>query len=121
MMTMRKITALALFVLLTLPLVPQQAPAPFIRIEYPNGGEVLKAGGQETVRWLSLGVDGPVAILLFKGHEQHAVIAASVANSGFYSWALPAELPESGQYRLRICSLRDLRVNDFSDHDFAIR
>ena len=119
-MTMRKIVAVALFTLLNLSLLPQQAPDRFIRIEYPNGGEVLKAGGQATIRWLSLGIDGPVAILLFKGSEQHAVIAASTANSGIYSWALPADLPDSGQYRLRICSLRDLRINDFSDRDFSI-
>jgi len=111
----------ALFALLTLPLFPLQAPDRFIRIEYPNGGEVFMAGGQAAVRWLSLGVDGPVAILLFKGSEQHAVVAASTPNSGVYSWAVPAGLPDSGQYRLRICSLRDLRVNDFSDRDFAIR
>jgi len=104
----------ALFALLTLPLFPLQAPDRFIRIEF-------MAGGQAAVRWLSLGVDGPVAILLFKGSEQHAVVAASTPNSGVYSWAVPAGLPDSGQYRLRICSLRDLRVNDFSDRDFAIR
>jgi hypothetical protein len=120
MMSKRKIVAIALFALFNLHLLPQQAPDRFIRIEYPNGGEVLKAGGQAAIRWLSLGIDGPVAILLFKGSEQHAVIAASTANSGSYSWALPTELPDSGQYRLRICSLRDLRVNDFSDRDFAI-
>ncbi len=120
MMIMRKIAAVALFALLVQPLLPRQAPERFIRIEYPNGGEVLTAGGQATIRWLSLGIDGPVAILLFKGSEQHAVIAASTANSGSYSWALPAELSESGRYRLRICSLRDLRINDFSDRDFTI-
>lgn len=119
-MNKRGIAAVALFALLTLPLLPRQAPDRFIRIEYPNGGEVLKAGSQATIRWISLGIDGPVAILLFRGSEQHAVIAANTPNSGVFSWVPAADLPDSGQYRLRICSLRDLRINDFSDRDFTI-
>jgi hypothetical protein len=91
-----------------------------IRIEYPNGGEVLKSGGDVRVSWRSVGVGGDLAILLFKGGEQYAVIAASVPDRGFFQWQVPAALPDSGQYRLRICSLNDLRVNDFSDRDFAI-
>ena len=92
-----------------------------IRIEFPNGGEVLKSGGQVRVLWRSLGVSGNLAILLFKGGEQYAVIAAAVPDSGFFQWKISAALPDSGQYRLRICSLRDLRINDFSDRDFAIK
>ncbi len=92
-----------------------------IRIEFPNGGEVLKNGGDVRVNWRSVGVSGDLAILLFKGGEQYAVIAASVPNCGFFQWKISAALPDSGQYRLRICSLRDLRINDFSDRDFAIK
>jgi hypothetical protein len=112
---MRTIAALALLSLLL------QAGDRSIRIEFPNGGEVLKCGSQVGVHWRSQGVEGNLAILLFKGSEQHAVIAASVPDSGFFQWTVPASLPEGIQYRLRICSLRDLRLNDFSDRDFAIR
>ncbi len=91
-----------------------------IRIEFPNGGEVLKSGGQARILWRSLGVTGSVAILLFKSGEQYAIIAAAVPDSGAYEWKIPADQPDSGQYRLRICALRDLRINDFSDRDFAI-
>ncbi|HEX7503098.1 MAG TPA: Ser-Thr-rich GPI-anchored membrane family protein [Acidobacteriota bacterium] len=91
-----------------------------IRIEFPNGGEVLKSGGDVRVSWRSAGVGGDLAILLFKGGEQYAVIAASAPDNGFFQWKISAALPDSGQYRLRICSRRDLRINDFSDRDFAI-
>jgi hypothetical protein len=117
-MMMRRTVLLAL---LALPLLAGPTTAPFLRIEQPNGGETLQAGCEAQVRWLSVGVEGPVAILLFKGGEQHAVIAAAAPNIGFYRWLVPAALPGGGQYRLRICSLRDLRVNDFSDRDFAIK
>jgi hypothetical protein len=115
MMTIRRIAVLSLLALLL------HAGEHFIRIEYPNGGEVLKGGSQVAVQWHSLGVDGPVAILLFKAGEQHAVIANSAPNTGSFQWTVPANLPDSGQYRLRICSLGDLRINDFSDRDFAIK
>jgi hypothetical protein len=91
-----------------------------IRIEFPNGGEVLKSGGEVRVLWRSVGMNGNLAILLFKGGEQFAVIAESTPDCGFFQWKISAALPDSGQYRLRICSLRDLRINDFSDRDFAI-
>ena len=98
-----------------------QAGENYIRIDFPNGGEVLKSGSPVGVRWQSLGVNGNVAILLFKDGEQYSIIAESVPNSGAYQWNIPADLPDSGRYRLRICLLNDLRVNDFSDRDFAIK
>jgi len=93
----------------------------YIHVEFPNGGEVLRGGGEVRVLWRSLGVSGNLAILLFKGGEQYAIIAESVPDTGFFQWKISASLPDSGQYRLRICSLRDLRVNDFSDRDFTIK
>lgn len=91
-----------------------------IRIVFPNGGEILKSGSDVRVSWRSVAVGGDLAILLFKGGEQYAVIAASVQDNGFFLWRISPALPDSGQYRLRICSRRDLRINDFSDRDFAI-
>lgn len=117
-MRMRRFALLPFFTLLLCPLLGAENRT--IRIEYPNGGEILKSGATVVLQWRSLGVDGPVAILLFQNGEQRAVIAASAPNSGSFAWAIPAALPDGGQYRLRICWLRDLRVNDFSDRDFAI-
>ena len=114
MMTRIRIAAFALAPLFLL------AAGPSLTIDSPNGGEVLRRGDEVRVLWHSLGVEGNVAVLLFKNGEQYAVIAASIANSGFFSWRISPALPDSGHYRLRICSLRDLHINDFSDRDFAI-
>jgi len=114
-MTVKRI---ALLILLALALHGSDR---YIHIEFPNGGEVLKSGSQARILWRSLGVSGNVAILLFLSGEQYAIIAESVPDSGAYEWKISAALPESGQYRLRICALKDLRVNDFSDRDFAIK
>jgi hypothetical protein len=115
MMKFKGILPLAMLVLLL------QAGERYIHIAFPDGGEVLKGGSKVTILWSSLGVEGDVAILLFKGGEQYAVIADRVPNSGNFQWDIPTALPDSGRYRLRICSLRDLRINDFSDRDFAIK
>ncbi|HUU05447.1 MAG TPA: Ser-Thr-rich GPI-anchored membrane family protein [Patescibacteria group bacterium] len=114
-MTVKRI---ALLILLTLAL---QAGDNYIRIEFPNGGEVLKSGSQVRILWQTLVANGNVAILLFKSGEQYAIIAESIPNSGTYEWKIAATMPDSGQYRLRICLLKNLRVNDFSDRDFAIK
>lgn len=66
-------------------------------------------------------MNGNVAILLFKSGEQYAVIAASAPNSGAFAWDIAAALPDNNRYRLRICALADLRINDFSDRDFSIK
>ena len=92
-----------------------------IRIEFPNGGEILKSGGDVRVTWRTAAVGGDLAILLFKGGEQYAVIAESVPDNGSFLWRISPSLADSEQYRLRICSRRDLRINDFSDRDFTIR
>jgi hypothetical protein len=92
-----------------------------IRIEFPNGGESLVGGGEVRILWRSSSLSGDLAILLFRGGEQYSVIAGAVPDRGWFLWKVPPGLPPGGAYRLRICSLRDLRVNDFSDRDFAIR
>ena len=101
MMSFKKLV-LPIFLVLAL-----RAGAPYINIAFPNGGEVLKTGGQVRIVWQSQGVNGNVAILLFKSGKQYAVIAAA--------------LPDNNRYRLRICALADLRINDFSDRDFSIK
>lgn len=118
---MKRRLSFIIFFLLALAVLPGQDAAPFIRVEFPNGGEALAAGSRVTVRWLSLGIDNAVAILLFRGGEQHSIIAARAPNSGSFSWDLSPDLPAGGQYRLRICVLPELRINDFSDRDFFIK
>ncbi len=108
-------------ILLILLVLALRAEAPFIRIIFPNGGEVLKSGSRVRILWQSLGVSGNVAILLFKSGEQYAVLAESTPNSGAFAWIPSSALAEGDRYRLRICALADLRINDFSDRDFSIK
>ena len=95
--------------------------AGWIKILYPNGGEVLNAGAHISIQWQSGGVRGKVVIVLYKKGIKHAVIAEQADNSGKFSWTIPVNLPEGSDYRIRIRSFAELSVNDFSDHDFTIK
>jgi len=92
-----------------------------IKVLSPNGGEVLKIGGQTQIKWQSTGISGKVVIILYKRGIKHSVIARETLNTGISNWAIPANLPEGTDYRIRVRSLRDLSINDFSDRDFTIK
>ena len=92
-----------------------------IKVLAPNGGEILTIGGRTAVKWQSTGVNGNVVIVLYKKGIKHSVISKQTENSGRFNWLIPRNLPEGGDYRIRIRSLKDLSINDFSDRDFTIR
>jgi len=50
----------------------------------------------------------------------HSVIAEQTENTGDFKWKISPTLPDGNNYRIRIRSLNDLSINDFSDADFSI-
>ncbi len=94
------------------------AAAP-LKVLYPNGGEVLRPGDEVAVRWVP-GASGRVVIVLFRDGVQDRVLAAQAPDTGLFRWKLTGELAPGDRYRVRIRSLADLNVNDFSDGDFRI-
>ena len=116
------------FVRLTLPLiilgiflVGSILYAGWIKVLYPNGGEVLKINQRIQIKWKSEGLDGKVVIILYKKGIKHEVISKQTDNTGMFPWKIPRTLPEGNDYRIRIRSLKDLAVNDFSDRNFSIK
>jgi hypothetical protein len=95
--------------------------AGWIKIVYPNGGEVLKAGTRIQIKWQSEGLQSKVVIVLYKKGIKHLVISPQTDNNGTFSWRIPANIPEGNEYRVRIRSFEELSVNDFSDRDFTIK
>jgi hypothetical protein len=92
-----------------------------IRVLYPNGGEILEINGSVTITWQSTGLGGKVVIVLYKKGIKHAVISTQTDNNGSFPWKIPGTLPEGNDYRVRIRWLKDLSINDFSDHNFTIK
>lgn len=67
--------------------------APVITLNYPNGGEVLKAGALQTVSWTStdlhLAASSTVLEYSLNGGTNWTTIASQLPASGTYSWTLP--------------------------------
>ncbi len=92
-----------------------------ISVTYPNGGEILKINDNVEIKWTSSGIAGKLVILLYKKGIMQSVISDQVENTGSFQWNISPGIPPGSDYRIRIRSLADLSVNDFSDRDFTIK
>ena len=121
--TNKKLVRITLPLVLTLGLflVGSLLYAGWIKVLYPNGGEVLKTDNHIHIKWQSEGLNGKVLIVLYKKGIKHTVISKQTDNSGKFPWKIPRHLPEGNDYRIRIRALKDLAVNDFSDRNFTIK
>ncbi len=97
-----------------------------IKILYPNGGEKIFLNKDiETIKWTADKNIGDVVILLYQNgiklFEIQSVIKTDpiLANQTFF-WKYTPQIKEGNGYRIRIRSLKDLSINDFSDVDFSI-
>ncbi len=96
---------------------------PTLRLLKPNGGEKFIAGHTITLNWdyrESSDQYKDVVIILYKDGIKLKIIAESAPNSGTFSWNIPADIPVSCNYRVRIRLKKDLSINDFSDGNFSI-
>jgi len=89
-----------------------------ITVVSPNGGESWMAGSSHNITWLSSGVAGNIKIeYSTDGGAAWSVAAASVANTGTYSWTVPGTL--SASCLARVTSL-DGAASDASNAVFSI-
>jgi len=101
-------------------------PGPFTVIS-PNGGESLRAGAIQTIRWNYLGnstsVGNTVRIELLKSGSVYSVIASGAptgtGGSGSYNWTVPT-LPAGSDYKIRIVSTTRDFLSDSSDSNFTV-
>jgi hypothetical protein len=103
------------------PITAMSAPGGTIKVLYPNGGETLKINSTVRIKWTSSGINGNVVVVLYKKGIKHSVIARQTPNNGFFQWKLRKNIPEGNDFRVRIRSVQDLSVNDFSDRNFTIK
>lgn len=85
----------------------------------PMGGEYLEKGRAAVITWNS-NISGNLKIDLYSNRIFDTTIAASVPNSGSYSWTIPAKLPSGFEYSIRITSADNSFLYDESDNYFAI-
>ena len=92
-----------------------------IAVVSPNGGEHLRSGDLETIRWSSNGIiDVTVDYTTNNGASWTAIRSFPYpADSGKYDWILPAV--ESDSCRVRVNDASNLPTSDLSDAMFSIR
>jgi len=90
-----------------------------LRVDVPNGGEVYAIGGTVEVHW-SETIPGNVSLELYQGGELHSVLSPDEANDGVYEWVVPDDLAVASNYTLRVSSVVNGNVEDFSDRAFSL-
>lgn len=90
-----------------------------LTVSYPNGSETLKANSSYTIKWNS-NAGGNVKIDLLKSGSVVKIITNSTANSGTYSWKVPAAIENDDDYKVKISSVETSSLIDESDQTFTI-
>jgi hypothetical protein len=90
-----------------------------IKIVSPNGGENWMAGTPNAITW-TYNISDDIKIDLYKGGSLLYSIITTTSNGGQYTWTIPDTIQSGIDYRVKITSVANSEVNDFSDADFAI-
>ena len=90
-----------------------------IKIVSPNGGENWMAGTPNAITW-TYNINDDIKIDLYKGGSLLYSLITTTSNGGQYTWTIPDTIQSGIDYRVKITSVANSEVNDFSDADFAI-
>ena len=89
-----------------------------ITVISPNGGERWLAGSTNAITWTS-NISDDVKIELYERGSIVLTIANSTSNSGNYLWTIPDTLHSGNDYMVKITSVLDNNITDFSDSGFV--
>jgi hypothetical protein len=90
-----------------------------ITVTSPNGGEILLETNDHIITWTD-NLTGSVEIQLFKSDVFHSSITTSTPSDGEFTWNPPASTPTGTDYKVKIISVDDAAIFDFSDSTFTI-
>ena len=85
----------------------------------PNGGEAWLVGSRQTIAWND-DFPGNASIDLFKSDTLYTIIEFSTGSDGSYNWDIPDSTTPGSDYKIKISSVDDPGVFDFSDNNFTI-
>lgn len=91
---------------------------PTITVTYPNGGQFFQQGTPVTITWVSNNFSANVKIELVGANP--SVIVASTANSGTYTWNIPANQAIASDYKIKISDAADGDPSDQSNNTFSV-
>jgi hypothetical protein len=90
-----------------------------IEVNAPNGGENWQIGSDQTIIW-SDNLITNVRIELHKADVLESIISNSEESDGAYIWNINPDLEAASDYKVKILSVIDENVFDFSDNDFTL-
>ncbi|MDD3235331.1 MAG: Ser-Thr-rich GPI-anchored membrane family protein [Candidatus Cloacimonetes bacterium] len=96
---------------------------PGISITSPNGGESWQTGTAHAITWTFTDLNGNVKIELLQGNNPTAVLtinSSSPINTGNLYWTIPSDLAPGADYKIKISSLSNSSIIDYSDSFFTI-
>ena len=94
------------------------APTALISVTSPNGNEFWQQGSSHNITWTSSNFTGNVKIELVGSNP--SVLAVSVANTGSFTWNIPASQTIATDYKVKISDATDGDPTDMSNFTFAI-
>ncbi len=98
---------------------------PYLVIVSPNGGEKIEAEKTFQIRWDydSKLANNYLQLELWRGNLKYMLINSNISlGSGSYDWKLPLSplLPIGNDYKIKISTLYEPFVSDFSDANFEV-
>lgn len=97
--------------------------APGIYVTSPNGGEHWFRGSTYPVQWNAVNMTGNAKIELFRGTNTTptaTIVSSTIVNSGIQMWIIPTTIPEANDYKVKITSITNPSVYDYSNNYFTI-
>jgi hypothetical protein len=87
---------------------------PEVNITSPTSNTSIEPGESYTIRWTDNFNDN-VKLELYKGSSWQRTIASSTSSDGSYSWRVPTSLSSGTNYNIKIRSVNDSSVYDYSN------
>ena len=94
-------------------------PLNTITVTSPNGGESVFTSQPTNIEF-GANITGDVKIDLYKAGAFHSVISPGASSAGDYLWTPPSSLPSTSDYTIRVSSLNNPAIEDFSDAAFSV-
>ncbi|GGA29826.1 Ser-Thr-rich GPI-anchored membrane family protein [Okeania sp. KiyG1] len=101
------------------PSVDAAKPKDSITVKSPNGGNTLEPGNSYNITWND-NISENVKLELYKGGSFNRTITSSTSSDGSYSWTVPTSITDGSNYKVKITSISDSSVSDFSNSNFTI-
>ena len=92
---------------------------PEMSLSSPNGSEVWDMGQSYDIAWTD-NIDDYVSIKLYKNGTYILTISSSTPSDGSFQWNVPLTLIPGNDYKIKVSSINDASVYDYSDQNFSI-